>query len=386
MERIFTKKNQSFKIVSLLIGFLFFTSLLFSQSPGDIIITEVGPKKGGGCSDPNGEWWEIYNTTDSDIDLTGWRIDEDGGSNDAVITAADAIGGDVIIEAGTFYTFGYLQTCVNTNYQYGPNCTGDCSNMSLSNCNDGVQIKSPDGTIISYFLWNVPGCGLSNGMSLYANNVPEAIANGGDINADNVNYGLTNNGSIPTPGGVTSGQILPVELISFKGNIQGKSVKLFWQTVSEINNEGFYIEKSNNGKIWEALSFIAGKGNSNKLNTYQYEDTYPYNGINYYRLKQMDFDGRSEYSNIVTAELKDNISDISIYPNPTKEILTITSQTEFEKKNPIRIFDLAGRLVSEMQMPIEEGENKFVLNVEYLESGIYFIQLQESRMVRFIKE
>jgi len=84
---------------------------------------------------------------------------------------------------------------------------------------------------------------------------------------------------------------LPIELIYFHAYQVGEEVQLKWSTASEINNRGFEILRSENGIDWEALDFVNGVGNSTATNFYQYTDRFPKKGINYYRLKQIDFDG-----------------------------------------------------------------------------------------------
>lgn len=395
MKRFFTKIKLG---KCLFFVFLFFSSILFAQSPGDIIITEVGPGKFGACSEPNSEWWEIYNTTASDIDLTGWIIDEDGGSNSAIISAGDALGGDVIIEAGTFYTFGYQQSCVGTNYVYGPCfgcCGGDCSNMSLNDCGDGVEIRSPGGTLISYFLWDYDGAGYTcnppDFISFIANNIPDAIANGGKIEAGNVNYGPSGAGNTPTPGGVTAGQVLlPVELISFSANNKENYIQLSWQTASEINNLGFDIERSQDGKTWETLNFVAGHGNTNQTINYEYEDHRPLYGSNYYRLKQMDFDGQFEYSKVVLVEMNKGTANISIYPNPVNHDLTIKLTEEQATAGQLFVYDYSGKQILQLSVNLEKGTNILPVTTANLQSGIYFMQLtydnQVSEIVKFVKK
>jgi len=88
---------------------------------------------------------------------------------------------------------------------------------------------------------------------------------------------------------------LPVELSNFKANRKEQSIQLLWETQSEINNQGFEIQRSTNN-AWHKIDFINGNGNSTHRNSYSSIDKSPIEGINYYRLKQLDFDGKFEYS------------------------------------------------------------------------------------------
>ena len=145
------------------------------------------------------------------------------------------------------------------------------------------------GLLAQYKFDDAPAEGNNTGVTTAANCV------GGGFDATLNNFALT---------GATSNfvnsplfQVLPVELLSFEGFSQKNSIFLDWSTATEINNDGFYIERSSDIENWEDIDFINGNGTSLEKQFYQYEDQSPLFGANYYRLKQMDFDGKYEYSN-----------------------------------------------------------------------------------------
>jgi hypothetical protein len=116
---------------------------------------------------------------------------------------------------------------------------------------------------------------------------------------------------------------LPVSYIRFTGNEINNTVVLNWTTAREINNSHFNIQHSSNGMEFENISKVNGKGNSSAINEYTFSDATIQNGNLYYRLQQVDFDGKSSYSSIVVIKKsKDKSVEISIYPNP----LSITSK------------------------------------------------------------
>lgn len=88
--------------------------------------------------------------------------------------------------------------------------------------------------------------------------------------------------------------ILPIELISFELLLNQNFVEIKWITASEINNDYFTIKRSKNGFIWETIGTVNGSGTTNEVNQYSLIDYNPYNGVNYYKLKQTDFDGQFE--------------------------------------------------------------------------------------------
>lgn len=100
-----------------------------------------------------------------------------------------------------------------------------------------------------------------------------------------------------------NGFALPVEYLTFTGKLIDKSVELNWVTATEINNNGFELERSQNGIDFERIAWILGSGNSSFIKEYNFIDFEPYIGINYYRLKQIDYDGKFEYSKIISVRV-----------------------------------------------------------------------------------
>ncbi len=113
------------------------------------------------------------------------------------------------------------------------------------------------------------------------------------------------------------GTPLPVSLTKFNASAVGNTIQLEWQTSFEENDVGFYIERSSNGRDWQPLSFVAGFGNSAVVENYGYQDLNPLQGINYYRLKQLDLDGNIKYSAIASASIKTS-DRLILYPNPVR--------------------------------------------------------------------
>jgi hypothetical protein len=109
---------------------------------------------------------------------------------------------------------------------------------------------------------------------------------------------------------------LPVEITSFNAIAQNNKVMLNWITGSELNNQYFEIEKSNNGNQYEPIGRVAGKGTTSQTNSYSFTDHAPLAMINYYRLKQVDIDNRYKYSAVVTIKLDGKLKkSINIFPN-----------------------------------------------------------------------
>lgn len=168
---------------------------------------------------------------------------------------------------------------------------------------------------------------------------------------------------------------LPIELSNFEAFVNGNSIEIRWQTITELNNDFFIIEKSVDGKIWFVLNKIKGSGNSNILINYSITDNNPYNGISYYRLKQVDYNGCFKYSNKILIDYMAYISEIIIYPNPARDRIIIKS-SKHELEN-INIYNSLGQDVAISTSVILRSNNTIVINIILLPKGIYFIKTKD---------
>ena len=139
---------------------------------------------------------------------------------------------------------------------------------------------------------------------------------------------------------------LPVNLLELTATQQSNQVLLKWKTASELNNAGFEVQRSADNRHWENLKFIKGKGTTTNINGYQYRDQTPLFGINYYRLKQVDFDGKFEYSPIKAITNTADRMSVVVYPNPSVGDISLRVNNALEKYIHIRVFTYQGKLVS----------------------------------------
>jgi hypothetical protein len=193
-----------------------------------------------------------------------------------------------------------------------------------------------------------------------------------------------------------SGCTLPVTTIDFVGFRSNGVHLLKWSTSTEKNNAGFALQRSKDGVEFSTIATIASKvpgGNSNSLLQYGYTDAKPINGINYYRLKQTDFDGKERFSKTISIN-GGNITNFSltrIAPNPVQN--KVYAYVEAPKAGSInfRITDVTGRVIMQQAIRVNAGENMIPLNVSNLQSGTYFINATcadgcDGGVKRFIKE
>lgn len=171
------------------------------------------------------------------------------------------------------------------------------------------------------------------------------------------------------------GSVLPVELVYLNAKtIDNKDILVSWATTTEINNEGFEIQRSIDGLNFETIAWVDGNGNSHELIEYQYKDRDLVNNIYYYRLKQYDFDGVFKYSPIVSAKIVDSDEtdfQVMLLPNPSSGFGKLSIQSNKSVELKISIFDSMGRKVIETKSLVYKGQNQIDLsNYSYIE-GVY---------------
>ncbi len=163
---------------------------------------------------------------------------------------------------------------------------------------------------------------------------------------------------------------LPVTLTKFTAKAETKTTSLYWETASELNNDKFEIERSTNGKDFLKIGEVKGNGTSQKINTYSFRDFMPSNGLNYYRLKQVDFNWAYAYSDIkfVNFDLKE--TTFTVFPNPVTDVVNFS-----EIVSSITLYDLQGKLVmsrntptTSLKIPANLTKGVYVLKVK-LASG-----------------
>jgi hypothetical protein len=196
-------------------------------------------------------------------------------------------------------------------------------------------------------------------------------------------------GSANNPGGGPNSP-LPVSLANFTATLQNpNSVLLNWSTANEKDNDRFVVERSANGKNFETVATVKGNGTSNSYISYETTDNNALTGISYYRLKQVDFNGKSEYSKIVTVKNTLNTEALrlkALYPNPAHKTATLEFLSAADEKISLTITDVLGKVVREQVLEGHSGQNKIELeNLAYLHNGIYIISLSNSSQLVYHK-
>ena len=177
--------------------------------------------------------------------------------------------------------------------------------------------------------------------------------------------------------GESAGTALPVVLIHFGAESYNDRVKLIWNTASELNNEKFIVEKSGDGKTYNTIGEVTGHGTTTEPQEYQFEDFGLASSYNYYRLKQMDFDGRFEYSTVIFMTIdQDQFAEFAVFPNPIKN-----GQISFPQHSgvvsEIVIHDLQGKVKMK-----RISSNLGKVDVSGLSNGMYFLKLKQGNQTK----
>ncbi|MCF8430197.1 MAG: T9SS type A sorting domain-containing protein [Bacteroidia bacterium] len=167
-----------------------------------------------------------------------------------------------------------------------------------------------------------------------------------------------------------STSVLPVKFTSFNAIINNNQTNLTWTTASELNNKGFEIERSTDGVNFETVGFVKGNVNSNRINKYNFIDAN--HASAFYRLKQIDFDGKFDYSNVISVQGNDLL--INITPNPFNNILEINSNGNLVN---VEVLDITGKVV----MSETINGSKTTLNTASLNNGVYFVRISNGESV-----
>jgi hypothetical protein len=169
--------------------------------------------------------------------------------------------------------------------------------------------------------------------------------------------------------------IIPVELTSFSAATANGTVVLNWATATETNNSGFEVQRSTDKISYSNIGFVNGHGTTAEPKSYSFTDNTVNSGAYYYRLKQIDYNGAFEYSNVIEVEVgaPDNFSLEQNYPNPFNPSTVISYQMPVNENVVLKIYDVLGNEVTTLVNEFKEaGKYSIEFDASNLGSGIYF--------------
>jgi len=217
-----------------------------------------------------------------------------------------------------------------------------------------------------------------------------------------VNYSIQRQGDIACPNTSQSwvgpavasrGQLnfaqalFPITLLSFEGEVVGERVLLSWKTETEENNDYMVVEHSTDARRFTAIGQVKGAGSTSTPQAYSLWDEKPQPGINYYRLRQVDFDGATAYHGLVAIEFKGKGGTIRVYPSIAAELLSVEMAIPAAGPGELLVYDIYGRPVQ--RIAVAPGLSRQEIDVSSLPPGHYLLQWRsgngESLIDRFVK-
>ncbi len=184
--------------------------------------------------------------------------------------------------------------------------------------------------------------------------------------------GLNGFSSFYLHGGATP---IPVTLTNFNVQRTAGVNKVTWTTSQEINTSHFIVEHSTDGRNFSPIAQVTAAGNSSTPRNYSYNDINPARGINYYRLRIVDRDNTNKYSAIRSVR-NEGVADITVYPNPVKDLMKVEINADKADKGQIIISDVNGKLIYSQNINIIQGNNILPVNTSSMANGAYIIKVQ----------
>jgi hypothetical protein len=349
-------------------GSLFFDDIELTNDPALLLTSRVIYKDG--ATTINGNW-------------TGFL----GASGVAKITS------DAPFEGGQHYRFNYDYnggTFDGFGLQFfngGIDCSGKTylriafRGAGAGAANQVMQIRLGDGTNTTGFVnvgnltsatYQTVSIPIASFPSIGTVNL-NAVANI-QINAK-LNVGSGGTGTLYFDAIELTNSPLPIELLSFKATPRNKVVQLDWKTASEKNARHFDVERGLDGKNFSSIGTIKASGTSNTLLTYNFDDESPLNGLTYYRLRQVDFDGTTAFSSVVSVN-RNKETKVVLAPNPAQNTVAVSLAGNEQRAN-LTVYDLLGKVVLTKTM---EG-NSANLDVSALPSSTYLLEIVSNGQV-----
>ena len=170
---------------------------------------------------------------------------------------------------------------------------------------------------------------------------------------------------------------LPVKFSSFTAQTKSQTVVLNWSTAQEQNSCCFIVERSADGAVFESIGKVAARGTSSSLSSYSFSDNHPLQANAFYRLQELDLDGKKTYSAVIKTTQED-VTRFTILSNPVQDVMTLNVQLPSVQNINMDIRDMAGKLLIRKEYQGVKGSSLYWIPVAALAKGTYIIQLQTS--------
>lgn len=260
---------------------------------------------------------------------------------------------------GTYSTqeaAAFPSTCINCIAGTYSTTEGAASAMTCINCPAGTY-SSTSGAASSSTCINCP-------KGTYSTQVA-AIFSSTCINCPS--------GTTSGTGATTCDAIIPIEMMDFIAKVDKNIVRLKWITAQEVNTSFYVLQKSTDLNEWITIARTNGHGTYYKTSVYDAVDPFPVKGVTYYRIKEVDFDGKLHHSNILAVEMNEN-THLKVYPNPVGSEINIAHGEEIIKS--VAVYNIVGQLVMNVSF---EKTNIGKIDMSALQQGQYNLHIYTDR-------
>lgn len=212
----------------------------------------------------------------------------------------------------------------------------------------------------------------TDGVATFSQLIFDAAATGVTLSASG--GGLTGTGNSP-PFDVTTSAPLPIVLTDFQAEVAHQQVVLQWLTETELHNDYMALERSEDGRAFREIARLSGRGTTQQPQAYRYYDRAPSPGLNYYRLRQVDFDGQTTFYGPVTARLPASQPQLHAWPTIAHSVVTVRYPAPLPAGAALQLYNEAGQLLKEWPYPAARA-NQWTLSLAGLPDGPYILNLK----------
>ena len=305
------------------------------------------------------------------IVVAGYSETSQGPASSSFVVARYTTSGDL---DNSFNKNGFQSTSVGTHFNIGNAVAVNTDGrIAVGGTNDDftIALYKVDGTLDSTFG--------DNGIAI--SDVAPGSSNIRSLSfRDNKLY-AAGDGQFPGEMGIVArfllpeGGSLPVSLLDFTGTLQNKSILLRWKIATEKDLAKYVIERSPDGSGFLPINSVEPKNSGSFTRDYSIVDDQPFQGVNFYRLKMVDMDGKFTYSNIISVKINTG-NKLQIFPNPVQRILFVEA-TGVNEKALVQIVDAGGRKMKEMKVSLT-GQTSFSIDVSSLPGGFYSLLIRKN--------
>ncbi|NVO84750.1 lamin tail domain-containing protein [Hymenobacter terrestris] len=364
-------------------------SFVIESLVGKVVISQVYGGGGNAGANYKNDYVELFNRSSTTVSIGGWSVQYASATATGAFTATNILPTSASIPAGGYYLIQLAGSTVGADLP-NPDFTGttrlSAANGKVALANSGTPVTEPTSSNVIDFL----GYGTANqsegGSAANSISVTQAATRktNGCQDTDNNSADFVSNPPAPRNSGTatkpceTSGT-LPVQLLSFGAERRLAGVQVRWATATEQNSASFEVQRSATGQAFRTISTVAAQGNSNSRHEYTLLDQQPLSGTAYYRLHQLDYDGKSSYSVVVSVSAP---GEVRVYPNPVQTKLTVELPAV---GGGYRILNSLGSVMMAGEVPGSESE----LDMSSLPSGLYQLEITTSagrEMRKIIKQ